>query len=309
MKKLYLGTIIILYFLLYSYGCGDSESRKCEEWELTWDGTLPDKNDVSNMVLIEKGEFIRGTCNEKTTPPCNPGDKGYNSVYNNDETPIANVYVDDFYIDIYEVSNKDYQKCVKAGYCSPIIWDDCYFLCSDRCDFDLPNNPVVCVDWFQASKYCEFVGKRLPTETEWEKAARGTEGLIYPWGNNFDCHNGNFNDETKCDAYTISKQSCDGYIFTSPVDKFDKGKSVYNVYNMLGNVWEWVFDWYDPSSYSKEENSNKLGTRVVRGGSWGSREDKLYTANRYNRLPTLKYDDIGFRCAKSCDTCNKNDNL
>ena len=149
----------------------------------------------------------------------------------NDESPAHMVFLDSYLIDKYEVSNQNYGAFMKAkGHGAPAYWDDPRL--------NRPNQPVVGVSWYDARAYCEYLGKRLPTEAEWEKAARGPDGNLYPWGNDFDPAKANYG--KLHDA-------------TRPVDSYPEGVSYYGVHHMAGNAFEWVLDWYDPRYYSQLE--------------------------------------------------------
>ncbi|HGJ66546.1 TPA: formylglycine-generating enzyme family protein [bacterium] len=221
------------------------------------------------MVLIPAGEFQMGS---------NYG--------NRDERPIHTVYLDAFYMDVYEVTNAQYKIFIDAtGHRAPAYWNDPIY--------NAPNNPVVAVDWNDAKAYADWADKRLPTEAEWEKAARG--GLVgkrYPWGNNLTHNNANY-------AGTGGKDKWD---FTSPVGSFTPNG--YGLYDMAGNVWEWCSDWYDSNYYASCTKSNPIGPssglyRVLRGGSWlyGSGFYMRVNYRSYHDTPTALNPNIGFRCA------------
>jgi formylglycine-generating enzyme required for sulfatase activity len=238
-----------------------------------------------DMVYVPDGEFTMGS------------DKG-----DNDEQPIHTVYLDAFYIDETEVTNAQYRACVEAGACNAPSRTTYYD------DDDYAQHPVVHVSWNDADAYCRWAGKRLPTEAEWEKAARGTDGRTYPWGNDFDCHKGNFDDEQEFNVYVVpGGPNCDGYVRTAPVGSFLAGASPYGVLDMAGNVWEWVADWYASDYYSQSPDRNPPGpdsgeSRVLRGGSW-----RIVAANvRWGICSTYRivfdpdsgYNIVGFRCAR-----------
>lgn len=219
----------------------------------------------------------------------------------NDESPAHMVFLDPYFIDKYEVSNKDYGEFIKAkGHPAPAYWDDPRL--------NKPQQPVVGVNWEDARAFCESRGKRLPTEAEWEKAARGPEGNLYPWGNDFDPTRVNYGKNH--DA-------------TMPVDSHPEGASYYGAYNLAGNVFEWVSDWYDPKYYGRLETMvNPTGPdkavwiggtgtyvdrltvgekRVIRGGSWIAPESTTRSTHRFwnNPLNNSYGVGLGFRCAKT----------
>ena len=197
-----------------------------------------------------------------------------------DEKPVHRVYLDEFFIDKYEVTNEQYNQCVSAGPCSP----------NNKYDgFTDPRQPVVGVDWNQASTFCSWAGKRLPTEAEWEKAARGTDGRTYPWGEGIDCSRANYGD-------------C-GHGKTKPVGTYPSGASPYGAMDMAGNVWEWVADWYDAKYYQNSPNRNPTGpssglSRVLRGGGWYFSPLNLRVAYRLGLNPTDRGSNVGFRCVR-----------
>jgi formylglycine-generating enzyme required for sulfatase activity len=229
------------------------------------------------MVYIPSGEFIMGT------------PKGASN-----ERPEHVVYLDAYWIDQTEITNAMYRQCVNEGACiSPDRQSSAtrptYFTNSK---FD--HYPVVYVDWGQAADYCEWVGRRLPTEAEWEKAARGTDGRTYPWGNELPSADfGNFEGE---------------FGDTTPVGDFEGGASPYHALDMAGNVFEWAWDCFDSHYYRTSPSQNPQGPsncehqhRVIRGGSsWRVLpHSSPGIADRLNNVTTAAGDDLGFRCAVS----------
>jgi len=222
------------------------------------------------MVLVPAGEFTMGS----TT-----GDA--------DEQPAHLVHVDAFLIDIYEVTVMRYAAFLKAtGGNSPSDWKTANQPIYQK-------RPVANVEWAEAAAYCTWAGKRLPTEAEWEKAARGTDGRLYPWGNN---------PPTPRHA-RYGKTESHNHGTLASVGTLEQGKSPYGLYDMAGNVWEWVSDLYDYNYYKVSPSKNPTGpatggTRAVRGGAWNSNPRAMRSSNRSLISPTDQGLN-GFRCAKS----------
>lgn len=234
------------------------------------------------MALIAAGEFLMGSDSSDTEA-------------NSDEKPQHSVYVDSFWIDKTEVSNSQYNKCVEAEVCRPSGALTSIFTPAEL--------PVVGVSWAQANTYCRWVGGRLPTEAEWEKTARGTDGRLYPWGDDFDGSRLNYCD-ANCIADWRDATANDGYRYTAPPGSYPAGASPYGVLDMSGNVWEWTADWYAPDSYKNSIYRNPTGPesglqRVVRGGSWYYYGKNLRAAKRHKDTPVTQHDNIGFRCVIS----------
>jgi len=285
--------------------------------------------DGAKMVLIPAGEFQMGTDLAEI-----PGliqwvkglypDADVKADWFKDETPRHTVYLDAFYMDKYEVTNAQYRKFVQAtGRSEPegigvTIINGVYFtrlsyFCpwSDKNykDYKGDQQPVVCVSYEDAKAYAEWAGKRLPTEAEWEKAARG--GLVgkkYPWGDDWPPPSkaGNFPDEALeriAPIVTFVPSYNDGYPYTAPVGSFNPNG--YGLYDMAGNVQEWCDDWYEKDYYGKSPKQNPKGfdsgeSRVLRGGSFLGNAVNLRTANRtFNKPTPPQYIDLGFRCVAS----------
>lgn len=219
-------------------------------------------HDDVEMVAVPAGEFIMGS--DDPDPDQN-------------EKPAMKIFVGAFSIDRFEVTNARYLRCIEAGVCTRPVgrgYDDT----------TKANLPVTIISWQQTVTYCRWVGKRLPTEAEWEKAARGTDGRRYPWGNSFEAELANV-------GYTAG---------TTPVGSFPKGASPYGAMDMAGNVWEWTSSLYKPYPYDPHDGREDLaarGSRVERGGSWYHPPWQARTTRRtaaghiYRRVS-----DLGFRC-------------
>jgi eukaryotic-like serine/threonine-protein kinase len=236
--------------------------------------------DGMTLLYIPAGEFQMGSTDAQfqaaktlclkqggTKPECGSFSK---------EEPMHMVYLDAFWIDQTEVSNAMYMKCVSAGNCQ---------VSKQKTNLIDDQKPVVEVNWSQAKTYCEWAGRGLPTEAQWEKAARGTDGRSYPWGEGVDPSKANYN-KSKIDQ-------------TSNIGNYLAGASPYGALDMAGNIWEWVADW--DGSYSKETQRNPTGPtsgndRVFRGGSF--QDDELYirTSMRGSWSPDFSVPSLGFRC-------------
>ena len=224
--------------------------------------TLVSAQDGMTLLYVPAGEFSMGLQGES------------------DEQPIHTVYLDAFWIDQTEVTNAMYAKCVDAGKCNSPRDTDHFS------NTGYANHPVAYVSWDDASAYCSWAVRRLPTEAEWEKAARGTDTRIYPWGN--DAPNSallNYNNEIR---------------ETTEVGNYPDGISPYGAYDMSGNVWEWVNDWYSERYYSIPQLSDPIGpvsgqARVHRGGSYY--DSFVYSARRDKGDPGFVSFNLGFRCA------------
>ncbi|MBN1810791.1 MAG: SUMF1/EgtB/PvdO family nonheme iron enzyme [Anaerolineae bacterium] len=233
-----------------------------------------------------------------------------------DEQPAHDVTLDGFWIDQTEVTNAQYAAFLNAQgnqMAGEKTWlnieaEDC--LIEKNGDEFHPksgytDHPVIEVSWYGAAAYCEWVGARLPTEAEWEYAARGEKGDVYPWGHEFECSRGNFDDETTMDDYVVpGGEGCDGYERTAPVGSFQDGASWCGALDMAGNVWEWVADWYGDYPSGAQTNPTGAGTgdaRVLRGGSWYHDPYYVRSANRYGKTPGWADGGAGFRCARSSD--------
>jgi formylglycine-generating enzyme len=235
-------------------------------------------------VSVPAGEFEMGDDSEQAAA---------------DEKPKHKIHVDAFLIGKYEVTNAQYNAFVKAtGHRLPENDSDPKFNIW-KGDVMLPHVeelPAINVSWDDAVAFCKWSGARLPTEAEWEKAARGTDGRTYPWGN--EPPSGNRAN------YSFDPVSMwDGPASLAKKDQYEFGRSPYGAFEMAGNVWEWVQDWYDENYYKSSPAKNPQGPekgegRVIRGASWRNTADMLKAANRNKHVPTSRRVYIGFRCAK-----------
>jgi len=228
------------------------------------------------MVWIKDGAFTMGSQHglSKTQPP-------------------HEVYLNAFYIDQYEVTTARYAKFLESTEQGqprplPMSWEQVNL--SDDGD-----RPVTGVTWTAADAYCRWVSKRLPSEAEWEKAARGADGRTYPWGNEEPTFKlANYDKPVAYNFYSDSLR---------PVDSYEAGKSPYGVYDMAGSVSEWVADWYDEQYYATSPTSNPQGPargqqKVLRGGSFGDPAIQLQSASRESYFPSDNGPYVGIRCAQ-----------
>jgi len=235
------------------------------------------------MVYVPADEFLMGSSDA-------------DGQAQDDEKPQHTVYLDGYWIDRTEVTNAQYRKCVEAGACrEPGCWDED--------NYNAPDQPVVCVSWDGAQAYAAWVGGRLPTEAEWEKAARGTDGRIYPWGDEFDGTRLNYCDRN-CEKDLKDTSADDSYALTAPVGRYLSGASPYGVLDMAGNVWEWVADRYDAEYYARSparnpQGPNSGGFRVIRGGAFLNEVRFVRCAVRGWYFPFVRNGYIGFRLVVS----------
>lgn len=267
MKKLSLWIAIILFFSLVISACfPDQKPTSGVNWLRPADGML--------MMDVPAGEFTMG------------------SEIDPYERPIHTVTLGEFWIDQTEVTNKMYSECVSVKSCQKPIVSKSLFQESYYGNSQFDNFPVIYVSWLDATNYCKWTGSRLPSEAEWEKAARGTDGRTYPWG------------EASPTCKIANLQGCVND--TVAVGSYPEGASPYGALNMAGNVWEFVNDWYGETYYSESPTINPTGPEtgaggyvVLRGGSFNVGKNFLRTAYRLDDLPTNQYPNFGFRCARS----------
>jgi len=231
--------------------------------------TFVSKVDGITLLFVPAGEFLMGSIASN------------NQAYPN-EKPQHSVFLDAFWIDRTEVTNAMYQLCVQTGACqSP---GNTTYYGSSQYD----NYPVVNVSWNDAKAYCGWAGGRLPSEAQWEKAARGTDGRTYPWGEGLGCEKANYS-------------GCVGQMVA--VGSYPDGASPYGALDMAGNEWEWVADWFSETYYSSSPPSNPQGPesgklRVLKGGSYLDEARNFRAAVRNSFNPDVQIDHGSFRCAR-----------
>lgn len=283
--------------------------------------------DRMTMVYVPAGEFLMGNTGVQWmwNGSLVAGDLGL-QVYT-DESPQHTVYLDAFWIDQTEVTVGMFRTFVEAagyettaereGWGAP--WTDGpmeeEWPHIPGTDWQHPHgpessaeddHPVVQVSWEDAAAYCEWAGGQLPSEAQWEKAARGTDGRLWPWGDTYEGNRGSFCGAS-CPVKRWNHDSYDdGYALTSPVGSFPSGASPYGALDIAGNIWEWVADWYDADYYTDSPNENPTGPsygteRTQRGGAWLDNESWVRTTVRHSTPPWARFDDLGFRCALPAD--------
>ena len=277
-----------------------------EIYRSLYQGICLPEDAVVPMVKVPNGTFRMG-CNEEKDSSCSCPDS--------DECPSHNVNVPGFFIDQYEVTVAAYRACVDQGRCeTPSGHGECNWGVSGR-----GQHPVNCIDWYQARVFCTWAGKRLCSESEWEKAARGTDGRVYPWGDEdplsaqtkYGGPVGNFADDTAKTvhtSWTVITGYDDWYADTAPAGQFEKGASPYGALDLSGNVWEWVEDCYQSTYDSGAPLDGKARTactthdgaaRVIRGGGFDYYAVDLRASNRVDDGPDDDVVFIGARCCRS----------
>jgi formylglycine-generating enzyme required for sulfatase activity len=265
--------------------------------------------DRMHQVCVPAGEFVMGSLVSDTNS-------------RDDERPQHKVFLDAFWIDQTEITNAMFAKFVaETGYVTDgerighgIAYDGDYWVEVSKASWlyprgiysgieNLNNHPVVQISWNDAYAYCQWADRRLPTEAEWEKAARGTDASIYPWGNeDVADHLANFAD-VNLEVEDAESSMDDGYQFTAPVGSYPEGASPFGALDMVGNVWEWVADYYSSIYYEDSSVLNPTGPltgekRVLRGAAWRYNPKYLRIARRVGDLPEFRIDFGGFRCAQ-----------
>lgn len=235
------------------------------------------ENNSLDMSLIPAGEFTMGSAVGVGRP---------------DEHPQHQVYLDSFWMDLYEVTLGDFEKYLAANprqHPTILGWYD------RKAQLEMVRRPIIGLTWERCRNYCAWQGKRLPTEAEWERAAAGTEQRTYPWG------------EALPEFLRANYGRCcfiDRGLALHEVGSLTSGKTPDGLFDMAGNIAEWVFDWYDPHYYNVSPFKNPQGPptgkyHTVRGGAWNSRSDYMRNARRYGDNDSKDFYGIGCRCAKS----------
>lgn len=273
-------------------------------------------NQGATMTYIPSGRYPIGGVAEDLQNECRSFRSGCQQAWYTPSEPIHEVQLDPYYIDIYEVTNQQFVQflntfgthesvcfgeiCLEVEQTRIVIEDGLYSVTPAVNDF-----PVFGATWFGAAAYCNWRGARLPTEAEWEIAASWNPETetktTYPWGDEFDGTVVNFCDR-QCQERQAHRTFDDGFIIEAPVGSFEAGISPFGLYDMGGNVWEWVLDWYAPDYYENSPTQNPRGPaegeqRVVRGGSWFDTGNFMSSLIRFPGTPTSGLITVGFRCA------------
>ena len=275
--------ILMIVWFVYDVWKTGQEMERLLKMEAVATESLPAARDFSEfetvsgkdgraMVLVPEGPFQMGSLEGE-------GDL--------DEFPLRSTYLSPYYMDLYEVTFLEFNRFTDgAGFpppSVPVFEQDLSLITS-------MDQPVVGVSWDQARLYCEWAGKRLPTEAEWEKAAKGERNLQWPWGNTFE------------EGLSNTLGEDDGYQYSAPPGKYELGRSAYGLYDMAGNVAEWVADIYDPKYYGigpfrDPQGPDRGKHHVYRGGSWNDSLVNVRTAKRFAAARHQAGFAIGFRCA------------
>ena len=233
-------------------------------------------DDGREMVQISEGPFVMGSRDNDSDP---------------DEKPEHQAYLKSYFLDKHEVTQEAYERFAKM---TRRIKRKIEVFEDDPAKLLIPANPMIAVTWDDAEAYCKWAGKRLPTEAEWEKAARGEGKRRYPWGEEFVV------------GYANIDGNEDGFRYLAPPGSFEAGRSPYGIYDMTGNVGEWVADFYDENAYRKSSYRDPIGPeqgeqRVIRGGSWRETKRNVRSSKRFQAKPWRHDITVGFRCAKDAE--------
>ncbi len=235
------------------------------------------------MAFIPAGESLLGFDPDQAYRQCLKNNDTCKKNWFLDEGPVHSAQLDGFFIDTHEVTQKEFARIMEKN---P----------SEYTGADLP---VENVTWHEAKDYCQRLGKRLPTEAEWERAAKGGKDSVFPWGDEVKSGKANFCD-THCDKRWKENHFDDGHRYTAPVGSFPPNE--YGLYDTAGNVYEWVMDWYEEDYYTKKPRKNPRGPdngklKVIRGGSWINYSVGVRPSDRTDANPSKRLNFLGFRCA------------
>ncbi len=272
-----------------------------------------DPMDTEAMVEVPAGPFERGTdasraalgvalCRDTYGEPADCEDSWFER-----EVPRRSVFISAFSIDKVEVTNARYQECVNSGVCTPVQLDRCSIYDAEEGTWSIggegeaglkaADHPVACVTWQEAERFCKWAGKRLPTEAEWEKAARGDkDDREFPWGPDWEPTFLNWGE-------LAGFGTTDGFETSSPVGAFPQNASPFGALDMAGNVWEWTADGFNKDAYAQSADRDPIHeanaeAKVLRGGSWSFAGSGARSAYRFFAPPETRDDAIGFRCAR-----------
>lgn len=253
--------------------------------------SMTSEKDGMILLYVPDGEFTRGSLDS-------------DPVADSDETPQEGIYLDAFWIDQTEVTNSMFAQFLNemgnleegGAFWFDSIATDVHVSQSDgnwQVEGGYEDYPVVEVSWYGAWAYCQWAGRVLPTEAQWEKAARGADGNTYPWGEGINCELTNY-------------RECEEFPNLSPVGYYPTGASPYGALDMAGNVWEWVVDWYGSDYFNTAPKNNPSGPesgdyRIMRGGSWQDNEKITRSTTRNYNIPRNSVSNLGFRCALQSD--------
>jgi formylglycine-generating enzyme required for sulfatase activity len=298
MKRFMPSLLAVLTLVITTSGCESDAAPALGD-------TRTRPTDGMVMIYVPAGEFVMGSNDREVDAAL----EMCNTYYEGDcqrewfevEQPMHTVALDAFWIDRTEVTNAQYQQCVETGACKPPASSSSDTRATYYGDATYNDYPVVNVNWEQANTYCEWVGGRLPTEAEWEYAARGPEGRRYPWGDEYD---GTRLDscDVNCGYAWAEEQFDDGYGDTAPVGSYPEGASWCGALDLAGNAWEWVADWF--GEYIAEPQANPSGPssgtgRAVRGDAADGTRAVSRSAARHGMSAHRTYAYAGLRCARS----------
>ena len=287
-------TILIVLISLFIAGCLGIEGQIAQDLSPTNQGADEIQDPLSGSISkIREQDGM--TVFFVPASDFNMGGSDLDQHADDNELPAHLVHLDDYWIDETEVTNRQYNICVEAGICAPSKFNSNEL-------YNGGDYPVVGVAWQDALDYCAWAGGRLATEAEWEYAAKGNEGLIYPWGNEYDGNLLNACD-VNCSESWADPNIDDGYQNSAPAGSYPEGASWAGALDMAGNVWEWVEDWcgeYEEGSLDNPAGPDDGICKIIRGGAWASPPQGLRTTYRIIGTseinPDIRHPNIGFRC-------------